>query len=723
MWKLVALGLVFVSSTAIAIAATPARALITRVIDETALVTLAGNTRPEANTASDRGRVEDTMPLDHMTLQLQRAPEQEEAVDRLIAELHDPASPRYHQWLEPAEIGARFGLAATDLATVTGWLETHGFRVNFVHANGLSIDFSGTAGQLRNAFHTEMHRIEANGEPHLANFTDPKLPAALAPVVAGIVTLNDFAPRPQFGFSCNSQLTGAAGTCESIVPADLATIYDFNLAFNAGITGKGQRIALIEHSDPDNLADWTTFRTKYGLSGYTSGTIGLENPQPGGGLTNCTDPGINGAEDEAILDAEWASAAAPNAAIMLEACKLNATQDGVLTAIVNVTERPASTRPQIIGTSTGECEANMGATHNAAYATAFQTAVMEGISIYVAAGDMLSADCDSDTSGVAASYGVAVNGHASTPYAVAVGGTDFADTLEGEASAYWTSTNSAVFGSAKSYIPEIPWNESCAEKLIATYLDIASTYGANGLCNNPAYTNPANNNNLAIVEGGGGGASACATGAPASSGVIGSTCAGYAEPSWQKGMPGMAMNGVRNLPDVSIFAGGSVWRHSYVICATDQGGCVHGWHGTSFGAPIMAGVQALVDQYLAVSVGNPNTVYYRLAAAEYATGTQLAACNSTGSAGVSSSCVFHDVTVGSIDAPCIAGTPNCYAPSGAIGVLTSVVPLTPPLSQTTTYQATSGWDFATGLGSVDVYNLLVQWKALNSNLGSAVPVH
>ncbi|MGC2761736.1 MAG: hypothetical protein WA206_10530, partial [Candidatus Binatus sp.] len=65
------------------------RALITETISETELVTLAGNTRPEATAANDRGPLADSFPLEHLWLQLRRSPEREQALERYIDQLSD----------------------------------------------------------------------------------------------------------------------------------------------------------------------------------------------------------------------------------------------------------------------------------------------------------------------------------------------------------------------------------------------------------------------------------------------------------------------------------------------------------------------------------------------------------------------------------------------------------------------------------------------------------
>src|SRR5271155_4010484 len=147
-------------------AGAPARPLITAALDESSLIA-AGNTRPEANARNDRGPVAANLPMDHILLQLRRAPEQEQAVEKYIDELEDPNSPNYHHWLTAQEVGQKYGLAPQDLATVTNWLKSHGFTVNRVYANGLVIDFSGNASQVQGTFHTEIHNFEVNGKMHV----------------------------------------------------------------------------------------------------------------------------------------------------------------------------------------------------------------------------------------------------------------------------------------------------------------------------------------------------------------------------------------------------------------------------------------------------------------------------------------------------------------------------------------------------------------------------
>ena len=172
--------------------------VITQSVEENNLVTLAGNVRPEVDARYDRGPVPDYLPMEHMLLQLKRSPESERELGNFIEDLHNSSSPRFHHWLTAKQFGKRFGLAQQDLEKITGWLESHGFTVNVVYDNGMLIDFSGTAFQVQQAFHTHIHQLNVEGEKHIANVSNPQIPAALAPAIAGIVSLNDFRPRPMY---------------------------------------------------------------------------------------------------------------------------------------------------------------------------------------------------------------------------------------------------------------------------------------------------------------------------------------------------------------------------------------------------------------------------------------------------------------------------------------------------------------------------------------------
>ncbi len=692
--------ILFVLSVCAAVASPaspPAARLITQGIDAARTVELPGNVRPEAaNARYDLGPVPADFPLTHLLLQLKRPIERETALSALIEQQQDPSSPNYHAWLSAEQFGALYGPAQADVDTIAAWLQAQGFTVDRVYESGMTIAFSGTAGLVRKAFGADIHHLDVDGQMHYANVGNPRIPAALADAVAGIVALHDFRPRPQLRPKAAPDYT-ISGSDLAVVPADLATIYNLAPLFSAGHTGQGITIALMEDTDVYSTADITKFRSTFGL-----GAVTFTQTHPG-----CTDPlAVIGRDAEATLDVEWAAAAAPGATLQLVSCP---NLSDAIAGLVNANATP----PAIMSVSYGQCEAVLGASANAFFASIYQQAVAKGISVFVSSGDEGAAGCDAGAS--QATHGIGVNGLASTPYNVAVGGTDFGDTFAHTTSTYWSNTNGTTYGSARSYINEIPWNDSCASQLIASSKGFAQTYGTSGFCNSASAAN------FLTVDSAGGGPSGCSSGATSTDDVVGGSCTGTAKPSWQSGLFGNPGDGVRDLPDVSLFAANGVWNHYYVYCFSDprqdpaNNNAVYGtpcsgapstWSGaggTSFSAPILAGIQALVNQKNGASLGNPNPAYYALAAAEYGASGN-ASCNSSNGNGVASSCTFYDVTQGDIDINCASGSPGCYRPSGTNGVLS-----TSTGSYLPAFRATSGWDFATGIGTVNAANLVANW--------------
>jgi subtilase family serine protease len=697
--------------------------LITQRVDDGALVTLAGNTRPEATAANDHGAVAGDLMLDHMYLQLRRSPSQQAAVDQLISRLHDQNSPQYHQWLTADQIADQFGPADADVAAVSAWLTSHGFTINATYlANGV-IDFSGQASAIREAFHTEIHHLSVNGAAHIANMSDPRIPAALAPLVVGVTSMNDFRPHPMMHPRTQYTFTSGGQTTFALVPGDLETIYNINPLYSKGIAGQGQTIAVVEDTDVYTADDWYTFRKTFGLSQkFPLGTFTEVHPQPSKSALNggtCGAPGVNGDDSEAILDAEWSSAAAPNAAIVLAACADTDANFGGFIAMQNLLTGHGHP-PGIFSVSYGGSETQNGAAFNAYVNQLYEIAVLQGVSVFVSSGDYGAAE--SDENQAVATHGINASDFASTPNNVAVGGTDFADTFFNDNSTYWSTTNGKFFNSALSYIPESPWDDSCASKLITTFVGYSEPYGANGFCNS------AEGENFLLAVAGGGAPSQCATGTPTVTYVVSGTCKGFPKPFYQYLVPGNPNDGVRDLPDVSLFASNGIWGHYYVICYSDPTpgffgapctGAPSGWSGgggTSFSSPIMAGIQALVNQTAGGNQGNPNFIYYALAAADDLFGGK-AGCNSTLGTGANPDCVFHDVTLGDMTVDCAPletttstgetetiGKFDCYLPSGTFGVLSQSNHSYEPA-----YPAAPGWDFATGLGTVNAYNLVRNW--------------
>jgi subtilase family serine protease len=320
---------------------------------------------------------------------LKRAPELEREFDQYIDSLTDKSSPNFHQWIMAAEQGEKYGVSQQDIETITIWLGSHGFTVDYVYPNLMVIDFSGTAGAIREAFHTEIHYFEVGGERHFANMSVPHIPKALANVVVGVVSMHNFKPHKMSEHAIPNYTTGSG---YPMVPADFQTIYNLNPLYQNAINGAGQTIVVVEDSDAypaTGTNDVNTYRNTF-LSKWT-GTFNTIHPTETG--NTCSDPGATPDDSEADLDAEVASAIAPNAAIVMASCTTGTTFGGLI-AIENLISM-GNPYP-IISMSYGVCEAFNTLPSNAAFNTAFQTAAAAGVSVFASAGDEGATGCAPD---------------------------------------------------------------------------------------------------------------------------------------------------------------------------------------------------------------------------------------------------------------------------------------------------------------------------------------
>jgi hypothetical protein len=682
-------------------------ARVTDTVDDTDRMVLRGNVHPSARAEFDRGAVADAQPVTRMLLLLQRSAEQEAALQQLMEEQQSKNSPNYHAWLTPEQFGKQFGPADEDVQAVTEWLTSHGFRNIKVSKGKTLVEFSGNVGQVRNAFATEIHKYAVKGEEHFANVSEPQIPAALAPVVRGMRSLHNFHPQPQvkrlgsFRRMETGEIrplftyTDSNGQFFGLGPADFATIY--NITTPVATAGAGQSIAIVAQSNI-NLQDVADFRSMFGLPAYPSTCTGLPNqcsltvilngPDPGTGVVN----GDFGDEGESDLDVEWAGAVAPAATINFVVTQFGQTDatfgiDGSALYIVDNNISP------ILSESYGSCEAGLGTGGNAFYNSLWQQAAAEGITVVISAGDNGSAACDPAQSAAnqdTAAAGVAVNGIASTPYDIAMGGTDFDQV--GKQATFWSTTNSTtttppeIPATAKGYIPETTWNDSCAAAGSASGCT-AAIVNANASIGTD------------LVAGSGG---------PSKF---------YSKPPWQTGFPAVA-DSTRDLPDVSLFSSDGQNKSFYIMCQSDQDpaggtGCnlitsaslgTHDFQavgGTSAATPTFAAIMALViQQQNGQRQGVANYVLYSLAK------TAANVCNSS-TATLPNTCVFYDTTKGNNSVACVGGSPNCSnKTAGQFGILTTTAG-----GSTPAFNAVGGYDLATGLGTVNVANLLAKWTS------------
>ena len=625
--------------------------------------------------------------------------------------LQDKSSPNYQKWLTPDQFGMLYGPADSDIAAIVAWLESHGLKVEEVSAGRTNIAFSGTVRQVEEALHTSIHSYDANGEQFLSNTSNPVIPAALASVVSGVAHLNTIRPRPHHvagslgTYDTDSRrfvssqaraanglnaprpaLTGGAGTSTSpyilyMVAGDAATIYNTPNSFNAN-----------NSATPCNNKECTGTGVTIGIGGdavinaatvanYWIAFLGQTQTAAAARLTITYTDNVTSTNDtdEAYIDTQLSGALAPGAAIHYYA---STDLYGAINAAVN--DKPAV---DIFSLSFGLCENFLTSADNQTISGWWQQAAAQGMAVTVSTGDSGSAGCDNNSVESTAAYGLSVNGFATTPYNIAVGGTDFSGLLSSFTTYVSTTNDSAsFFRTALGPIPESTWNDSIK---------------TNGLIS--ANVPFLDSNGLGNIVGGGGGASSCATNSSTSS-AIGTCTGGYPKPAWQRspsGIPvgtGVPADGVRDIPDISLMSGAGADNASWLVCTDESGpngsgvtvtaNCANqsdghfyffGFGGTSTAAPAFAGILALLQQKTGGKLGQAAPGFYDLLNGAHA------------------STIFHDITVGNISVPCASGTPDCASNSFLAG-----------------YDTTTGYDLATGIGSIDVTQLITNW-------GSATP--
>jgi hypothetical protein len=655
---------------------------ITEPVNDSRRFVLKGNVPRLAKPEYDRGTVPASMPASRLMLLLKHSPLQAEAVKEYIDSLQNKNSANYHKWLTPEQFGAKYGPSDQDLKTLSDWLESHGFTVNRIAKARNVIEFSGTAGSVQEAFHTSIHSYLINGEQHFANATDPEIPAALAPLVAGVTQLHNFNPRRNSvagkpgrwnaeGKSEGRDLTWIDPNGENamyLVPADAAAIYGTpNASLNPAYTGKtydgtGVTLGIVGDSNftMQDVANYRAF--------FLNDTSTAHLPNV---IVDGNDPGIvAGDAVEALLDNEIAGGIAPGATINFYTAESTDLQAGLFLAIFRALDDNAA---DILNLSFGGCEAAQGEAGNQQIYLAWEQAAAQGMSVTVSTGDAGSAGCDDPNSEAIAYYGLAVNGLGSTPFNVAVGGTDFGVLASNYPTSFNQYMNSSgggeapYYGTAAGYIPETVWNDSSSSN---TTLDLN-------------VVNPASS-----ISGGGGGMSSCST-----QDQYGNCLGGYPKPAFQANLT--SADGVRDVPDVSLFASNGFSHAAWAVCSDnaaegssspstdcqlDSGKptsatTISGYGGTSASSPAFAGMLALISQSVGGRLGNPNPALYSIAANKPA--------------------AINDVVVGNNSVSCVPYTQDC----GGNGFETG-------------YNSETGYDLATGLGSVNATGLLNAWPTV-----------
>ena len=702
------------------------------VTPDTELVPLVGNVHRLARAQFDVGEAPESLRLTGLDIVFAKAPEQERALQQLLSDQQNRTSPWYHHWLTPAQYGGRFGVSDATFAAVAAWLRAGGLAVGALPPGRGHLPFFGSKAQIEGALHTRIHLFNVQGERHYANVSDSKIPAALLTAVSAIRGLNDFHPKPDvrpqaapYALSRASERrapsTPEPGTFYSgsgqypgyVGPTDFAVMYNLQPEYQLGVTGVGVTVAIAAQSDLEQSV-LAAFWSGFGVSGASFGLPAqqfqsIPVPAADGGV----DPGQtkDGNEDEAFLDTEIVGALAPGAQLLLVR-----DQDASMAAQYIIDQNLAA----VLNMSFSQCEANLGS-DNAAVNAMFEQAAGEGMTVVVSAGDAGAAGCtataDFGKQGDVNSNGFAVNGIASTPYDLAVGGTDFNPSLEAQ---YWSGSNqSGTRASAQSHIPEMAWNDSCANSVLALlYLDTDPIT----FCNTAKLQSVSGgevDNPFIEIAGGGGGVSSCI----ATNGN-GACTAGYPQPSWQAGL-GVNTSGARAVPDVSMIA------TRWLVCSYDTDPCdasqpptfppaavgtIKVLEGTSTAAPSVAAIVAMLDQTQITPAlpdgrqGLVNPLFYGLASSEFQNSVIEGGCDAAQGPIVSSLCTFYDVTDGSNAQPCSVAnytTPasgslpasTCFGDTGdATGLM--------EVNGTQDYGTFLGFDLATGIGSINAAALI-----------------
>jgi len=628
-------------------AQTPAPRLQAEISSSSAS-TLKGSLHPLAQAQYDSGRVPADTRLNGMSIVFNRSAAQQADLEALIAAQQNPSSPIYHQWLNPDQFAARFGMAQSDLDKVQAWLEQQGFAVDSVARSQNMIRFSGSAGQVEQAFQTQMHFYTIAGEKHFAPSTALTLPSALTPVVTAVRNLDDFRPKPMIEKSrriqSNPAFTSSVSGSVFFAPGDIKLAYGINTLISAGDTGAGQTIAIMGQSSIVT-SDIENFETAAGLTVKDPNQVLV--PDTGSPQAFAGDQG------ESDLDIEWSGGIAPGAEIFFVYTGNSPNSNGVFDSITYAVDEKIG---NIISFSYGSCEPEMSAGSASALDLVLAQAATQGQTVVAASGDAGSSACyespTTTTPTLAQQEVLAVSYPASSQYVTGVGGTEITAANDTAGSTYWAAKGSSdQVNSLLQYIPEVAWNDD-ATAVAAGATSLSAT---------------------------GGGVSTLYT----------------TSPSWQKGVPGIPTTPGRYVPDVAFYASPDL--PGYLFCTSDtsdwntsqQASCNSGFRdmatqdltvagGTSFATPVFAGMVAILNQAQGYSAGQGliNPTLYTLAS----NATTYAAA-------------FHDVTTGTNECPSSLGSTYCSTASEG------------------SYATTAGYDPVTGLGSVNLSALVSAWPA------------
>jgi pseudomonalisin len=613
------------------------------------LVALGGRLPGWAGTGNQvSGQAVDLGASLHVSVILSRDAAAQAAFDELLANQQNPDSPLYHQWLTPQQVGQLYGPTADDLAAVSSWLTSQGLKVDSIAPSGVIVHASGAMAVVGNAFHTSFGRFAVGGRQRLSATSEPFIPAALGSVIRSVHGLTETQYEPQSRFSLRE--LPAAGKRPQLtitnggVTSFFITPNDFAVIYDIASVYSGGNQGATIGSKAQRIAIIGESRVVASDISNFESIAGLPSVQPNVVLAG-TDPGVaTGA------DIGFASEAT------LDVDRVIGTAPGAQVDLVisadSATENGVdiavaynieTLRDPIMTISFGSCEAQNGASETDFLNSEFETAASEGISTFVSADDSGVAGCDTPFVAVTATE---------TPQIASI------NVLC--SSGYVTCVGGTEFNDALD--PSVYWSSTNANN----GYESALSYIPEGAWNESTTVNSSGGTVYQVAAGGGG------------------VSAYIAKPSWQTGV-GVPGDGFRDVPDVSFTAAD---HDGYLGCFAAGGGSCESsssgteisvFSGTSAAAPGMAGIAALLNTKLGAAQGNLNPTIYKLAA--------------------STPVAFHDATVATSGVSgCLAATPSmCNNSTPGESSLTGGL---------AGYLVATGYDQATGLGSLDVANFI-----------------
>lgn len=382
----------------------------------TGAVTVPGSKLPGNFAKTDLGAAPAGERLGRMLLLLAPPAAQQQALTTELANLQNPASSSYHQWLPPAEFAAAYANSWSDVSAVQAWLESESFTVAPLPAGRGWIEFSGTVAQVERAFHTQIHTVTTAGEARSVLAGGISVPSALSPLVQGLVSLDGVlatpaltTPQPVSSTVAELAAQTSPGSAEALTPRLAAQLLHLDALQSAGVNGAGETIAIAARGNVTS-ADVDAFRAAFGLPAMPLRTV------PAG--AGVTDSGAAGDQAEATLAASWAGAAAPGAQVLVvPAATTNAT-DGLDLSLAAIVDQALA---HTVAVGYSACEAGLSAAHQAYYSAVYRQAAAEGIAVIAATGDSGASACHPAGSDALVNSGYGVNALASTPWNTAVG--------------------------------------------------------------------------------------------------------------------------------------------------------------------------------------------------------------------------------------------------------------------------------------------------------------